>query len=397
MTRLGAVAELRIGRTPSRAEAAYWATSATSGHPWAAIRDLSRGVVATTAERITPLAVERTGMRPVRAGTLLMSFKLTVGRMAIAGCELFTNEAIVAIEPGRSVSGGYLRHFLATADFASASDQAVKGATLNKGKLARFPVVLPPPLEQRAIAATLDAIDDAINRTTVMIAATEKLRQALLHELLTRGLPGRHTHWKDVAELGTVPACWDSVRLESLFEILDARRSPLNADERANMTGEYPYYGANGLVDHINRWIFDEDDALVLLAEDGGHFDEFRTRPIAYRVRGKCWVNNHAHVLKATHRALSSFLFHSLANKDVGAFVNGSTRSKLTQADLRRVEIGLPALDEARLIGAALDSLEVSRDSLTEESESMVNMRISAADALLTGRVRLPTSEAAAV
>ena len=79
--------------------------------------------------------------------------------------------------------------------------------------LRSLPILLPPLAEQRAIAAVLDAIDEAIERTEEVIAATERLRDALLHELLTRGLPGRHSEWADVPGLGTVPACWDVVRL----------------------------------------------------------------------------------------------------------------------------------------------------------------------------------------
>ena len=77
---------------------------------------------------------------------------------------------------------------------------------------------LPPLQEQRAIAAILDSIDEAIERTEGVIAATERLRDALLHDLLTRGLPGRHTEWKEVQGLGTIPACWDVVRLGDVCE-----------------------------------------------------------------------------------------------------------------------------------------------------------------------------------
>ena len=85
--------------------------------------------------------------------------------------------------------------------------------------VAAYPLALPPLAEQRAIAAVLDAIDEAIERTEEVIAATERLRDALLHELLTRGLPGRHSEWADVPGLGTVPACWDVVRLGDVCEI----------------------------------------------------------------------------------------------------------------------------------------------------------------------------------
>ena len=76
-----------------------------------------------------------------------------------------------------------------------------------------FPILLPPLPEQRAIAAVLDSIDDAIERTEGVIAATERLRDSLLHELLTRGVPGQHSEWKEAPGIGTIPACWDVARL----------------------------------------------------------------------------------------------------------------------------------------------------------------------------------------
>ena len=250
---------------------------------------------------------------------------------------------------------------------------------------------IPPLAEQRGIAAVLDAIEEAIERTEAVIAATERLRDALLHELLTRGVPGWHTEWREVPGLGTIPADWQVVRLGEVTDVLDARRIPLNADERAKIPGRYPYYGANGVMDHIGRWIFDEDDDLILLAEDGGHFDEFRTRPIAYRVRGKCWVNNHAHVLKAKNREIGSFIFHSLVNKDIRPFINGSTRSKLTQADLVRIKVGLPsASDEALVIAEVLDAVGEMIDQRRSQRDALTVAKTSAADALLTGRVRVP-------
>ena len=257
-------------------------------------------------------------------------------------------------------------------------------------RLGRLAVAIPPLPEQRAIAAVLDGIDEAIERTEEVIAATERVREALLHELLTRGLPGRHSEWVDVPGLGTVPACWDIVRLGDLVDVLDARRIPLSSDERAGIGGTYPYYGANGVVDYIDRWIFDEASDLILLAEDGGHFDEFRTRPIAYRVSGRCWVNNHAHVLRVRDRLQQDFLFSALANKDIRSFINGTTRSKLTQADLLQITIGVPTeAGEAVSIASALNGVEDTLEEAREERARLQSLQASAADALLTGRVRV--------
>jgi hypothetical protein len=93
-----------------------------------------------------------------------------------------------------------------------------------------------------------------------------------------------------------LPAGWADAALLDLVDVLDARRVPLNAKERANRPGPYPYYGANGQVGTIDEYLFEGEHILV--AEDGGYFDD-QSRPVAYRVDGRFWVNNHAHILKA--------------------------------------------------------------------------------------------------
>ena len=128
------------------------------------------------------------------------------------------------------------------------------------------------------------------------------------------------------------------VRLGDICEILDNMRIPIKACDRK--TGPYPYYGANGLQDYVDDYIF--DDELVLLAEDGGNFGS-KDKPIAYRVSGKCWVNNHAHVLKPKPNLDVDYLCYSLMYYDVSGLVNGATRQKLTQADMKKIEI--PFLD----------------------------------------------------
>ena len=138
-------------------------------------------------------------------------------------------------------------------------------------------------------------------------------------------------------------------RLEEVCEILDNKRVPITAKDR--IPGPYPYYGANGVQDYVADYIF--DDELVLLAEDGGYFGS-PDRPIAYRVSGKCWVNNHAHVLKPKPDIDVDYLCYSLMFKDVSDIVNGATRQKLTQADMRNIEIPLLPLEEQRAIVAKL-------------------------------------------
>ena len=141
-------------------------------------------------------------------------------------------------------------------------------------------------------------------------------------------------------------------KLGEVCEILDSKRKPVAKGKRTQ--GIYPYYGANGIQDYVDDYIF--DDELVLLAEDGGSFGS-KDKPIAYRVSGKCWVNNHAHVLKPKDGLDVDYLCYSLMFYDVSGLVNGATRQKLTQAEMRKMEIPLPPLDEQRRIAAVLDKV----------------------------------------
>lgn len=142
------------------------------------------------------------------------------------------------------------------------------------------------------------------------------------------------------------------VKLEDICEILDNRRIPITANKRVK--GIYPYYGANGIQDYVDDFIF--DDELVLLAEDGGNFGS-KEKPIAYRVSGKCWVNNHAHVLKPKKGTDVDYLCYSLMYYDVSNLVNGATRQKLTQTDMRKMIIPFPSFEEQKKIAAVLDKV----------------------------------------
>ena len=121
------------------------------------------------------------------------------------------------------------------------------------------------------------------------------------------------------------------------------------------MSGPYPYYGANGVQDYVADYIF--DDELVLLAEDGGNFGS-KTRPIAYRVSGKCWVNNHAHVLKPMASMDVDYLCYSLMFYDTGELVNGATRQKLTQTAMRKILIPQRSLQEQKRIVCELSKVQ---------------------------------------
>lgn len=152
------------------------------------------------------------------------------------------------------------------------------------------------------------------------------------------------------------------VQIEACCDILDSKRVPITAADR--QAGPYPYYGANGIQDYVSDYIF--DDELVLLAEDGGNFGS-TTKPIAYRVSGKCWVNNHAHVLKPKAGMDVDYLCYALMFYHVDGMVNGATRKKLTQSALRQMKIPLVPLEEQRLIVRKIKTVVSIKNKRKEE------------------------------
>jgi type I restriction enzyme S subunit len=150
--------------------------------------------------------------------------------------------------------------------------------------------------------------------------------------------------------------------IEDCCEILDSMRVPITASDREQ--GEYPYYGANGIQDHVANYIF--DDELVLLAEDGGNFGS-KSKPIAYRVSGKCWVNNHAHVLKPRAGLDIDYLCYSLMFYKVDGMVNGATRQKLTQAAMRKMKIHMRTMEEQTSIVNRLNHIVSIKKQIEKE------------------------------
>jgi type I restriction enzyme S subunit len=156
------------------------------------------------------------------------------------------------------------------------------------------------------------------------------------------------------------PASWTVIRLDEVVDVLDARRVPINASERERRKAAkgadelYPYYGATGQVDLIDDYLFDGEH--ILIGEDGAPFLE-RSRNKAYLVSGKFWVNNHAHILKVCDGVDSRFICHQLNAIDYHGFVSGTTRLKLTQAELNRIPLSVAPSNEQRRIADKVDEL----------------------------------------
>jgi len=173
--KLGDICRIEIGKTPPRAKSEYWGI----GYPFLSIKDMNQGkFMVETKEEITDAALQQSNYRLVPKGTLLMSFKLSIGKLGITKVDMYTNEAIAALYVDESrVYKEYLYHALQSIDLLATTDRAVMGATLNKRKLALIPVPLPPLDEQKRIATILNKANE--------IEGAAHLAQKMRSELIT--------------------------------------------------------------------------------------------------------------------------------------------------------------------------------------------------------------------
>jgi restriction endonuclease S subunit len=148
-------------------------------------------------------------------------------------------------------------------------------------------------------------------------------------------------------------AIWEEVALDEVVEVLDGKRKPIKKAER--QSGEIPYYGATGIIDWVNDYIFDEQ--LILVGEDGENLRS-RVLPMAFKIEGKSWVNNHAHVLRPINDINIDYLTYFLESINYEDFITGSAQPKLNQKQLRKIRVLVPTRAEQDKIAAILTSVD---------------------------------------
>ena len=214
---------------------------------------------------------------------------------------------------------------------------------------------LPSLAEQKKIASFLSLIDERIQSCSETIKERKREKAALLNQLFSQKL--RFPQFSDE---------WQQTMLGEIAEILNSRRKPITSSDRVR--GDYPYYGASGIIDYVNEYIFDEQ--LLLIGEDGAKWGKYEKT--AFIVNGRCWVNNHAHVLRfqnyPTYKLIEAFFF----SLNLKPFVTGDAPPKLTLENLKSILIHFPSLAEQKKIAdflSLIDERIEAEEELLEQYE----------------------------
>lgn len=390
------VSGITSGGTPESGNAMYYTNNGIS---FAKIDDLTKcsdRYLTQTEQQITPLALKKTNVKVFPKGTIVVSMYGTIGLVRILGKPIATNQAIAALLAPYNLESTLLVHLLEfnrakLVRSASQTTQANISATVLKSFVLKVPK---QKSEQRRIAEILDTLDETIRKTEALIGKLKQVKAGLLHDLLTRGIdeqgqlrnPATHPEQFKDSPLGRIPREWRVGQIKDLATNLDGKRVPLKQDEREKMKGEIPYYGASGIIDNIDSYLFEGE--FVLLGEDGENVVS-RNLPLAFRVEGKIWVNNHAHVFKPHKTTNSWFLAELLESVDYTPYVSGSAQPKLTQAALDHLLLPIPPIGEQTSIANVIKSHSTRIQKEQSYLNKLQQLKKGLMEDLLTGKVRV--------
>ena len=393
LSALGSLVEKQQGGgTPPRNDPAFW----HGDIPWASVKDFKDDQLElqATEETITSLGLRSSTSSLIPPGTPMVCTRMAVGRCAVSELPTAINQDVRALYPKKGVNPRYLLRLVAS--LQGKAESLSVGSTVKGIRSSDFLAIkahVAPENEQGVIAHILDTLDTQIQKTEALIAKLEKVKEGLLHDLLTRGIdengrlrpsPEQAPELYKESPLGLIPREWEAARLDEVAENHDGQRIPLKKSERKH--GIYPYYGASGIIDWVEGYLFEGD--YVLLGEDGENVIS-RNLPLAFPVSGRFWVNNHAHIYSAKDDCDPRFLVEVLEQKDYSRWVNGSAQPKITQASLRMMWFCKPPLAEQTAISNSLEAISQQIESERVAVTKKVAQKVGLMDDLLTGRVRV--------
>jgi len=312
LVKLGDLAEIVRGSSPRpQGDPKYYGGNV----PRLMIADITRDGM-YVEPKIDSLTEEgATKSRPMKQGEVVVACSGNVGLPAILKVDACIHDGFIGFRNlSKKVLPEFLYHMLLyLKEFSDGQSIGAIFKNLTSNQVSEFQIPLPPLAVQEEIVAEVDGYQKIIDGARQVVE-----------------------HYQPRIDID--PA-WETVALEEMCENLDGKRVPITKSDRKE--GVYPYYGASGIVDYVDGFLFDEE--LLLVSEDGANLLA-RSTPIAFSVSGKIWVNNHAHVLRFPNRATQKFVENYLNAIPLELYITGSAQPKLNQQALNSIPIPLPDL-----------------------------------------------------
>ncbi len=375
--KLDSLVEVNIGKTPKRSNKEYF----LGDKVWLSIRDLKYDYISNSNEKITDEAIISSNMKIVPKGTLLMSFKLTLGKTAFADCDLYTNEAIASlpIKDNTLLSKYFLKYSINIIDLEKEVDNAVKGKTLNKQKIKNLDIPLPPLKEQKRIVVKLDNIFEKIDYAIALHQKNIDEANAFIGSVLN-----------DVFE--ELEEQYNKVKLSDIAQIKGGKRLP-KGNKLTELETKYPYIRVadfldNGTVDinsiqyitediykQIKNYTITSNDLYISIAGTIG-----KTGIIPKELDGSNLTENAAKIVYKIDNILNKYIYFltnsSTFCKQVGLATKKVAQPKLALSRLSEVTLPLPPLKTQKKVVKYLDEISLKTQKIKEiQEKKMQNLK----------------------
>lgn len=345
--RMDEVFEMRNGYTPSKANDKYWDNGTI---PWFRMEDIRQNgrILSDSIQHITKEAVK--GGRLFPANSFIIATTATIGEHALVIADSLANQQFTNLIIRKSlveqILVKYLFYYLFVVGEWCKNNTNISGfASVDMSKFKKLEIPIPPLEVQNEIVRILDTFTSHAAELQAELQARKEQYEYYRNKLLTFDENDEGVKW---------------MKLGEICDNYDRKRKPVTASNRK--PGPYPYYGASGIVDYVESFIFDGD--YLLVSEDGANLLA-RTTPIAFSIKGKNWVNNHAHILKFHDMCTQKYVEYYINMIDVSQYVSGGAQPKLNQENLNKISISVPPLSEQQRIVSILDKFESLVNDLT--------------------------------
>lgn len=351
LCKLGQVANYRRGSFPQPYGNKEWYDGENS-MPFVQVVDVGDNLrlVEDTKQKISELAQPKSVF--VKEGKVVVTLQGSIGRVAITQYPAYVDRTLLIFESYKAEMDEYYFAYVIQQLFEYEKTRAPGGTikTVTKEALSDFTISFPSIEEQKKLGKFFEQLDDTITLHQRKLDQLKKLKKAYLQAMFVSTNPKNNKVPK--LRFTDFEGDWELCKLGELIESFDSERIPIDSSLR--ISGQYPYYGATGIIDYIDSYIFDGE--YVLLAEDGANII-MRNYPVAYLTQGKFWLNNHAHIMRMV-KGDNQFLVQILEKMNYSKYNTGTAQPKLNSNIVKRINLRVPIPEEQQKIGTIFKQLD---------------------------------------
>ncbi len=402
LSKIGEIVKFKLGKTPKRKVQKYWENGK---YPWVSIADMNKFEnIYTTKEKISEIAFQEVFHgKLVPKNTLLMSFKLTIGRTSIIKIDAQHNEAIISIFPKEKVIKEFLLYYLPIVNYSNYYDTVVKGKTLNKSKINNIKIPLPPFPEQKKIAGVLSAVQEAKEKTEEVIKAAKELKKSWMKHIFTYGQvsieEAENVKLKET-EIGMMPEDWNESIINKVIEKTNQKnpkkdpfrrfkyvdvssidRESLKITEYKNYIGKYAPSRA--------RKNIEKDDVIFATVRPTLKRISIIDEDFSGEICSTAFC-----VLRVKKDTIDSrYLFYYVQRdifvKRIGKIQRGASYPAVTDSDIKNQKIFLPQSNVQKKIANILSTIDYKIQAEQNKKKALEELFKSLLNNLITGKIRV--------